>query len=152
VELAHPDLSAHAAGRRRIVAASLVVVLAAAGGATWLGSRSSSTTPAGATTAVPVTGRVVTTGGVTSITGTSPVEPIRSAPMQVRGYTGSGRRIVRRFAAGRDGRFALVLPPGTYTFTAVIYQGAIPLSQEPHETARVRPGQHPRVHITQTVL
>ncbi len=72
--------------------------------------------------------------------------------MLVRGVTDSGRRIVRRFAAGRDGRFALVLPPGTYTFTAVLYQAAIPLSHEPHATARVRPGRHPHIHITQIVV
>lgn len=72
--------------------------------------------------------------------------------MLVRGVTGSGRRVVRRFTAGRDGRFTLVRPPGAYTFTAVVYQGAIPLSQEPHQTARVRPGQHPHIHIEEVVV
>ncbi len=151
MELAHPDTSPYATGRRRIAAVALLCVPAAAG-ALWLVSRSAPDPSHTSATAVAITGDVVVSGGATFSTAASPSHPIRSAPLLVRGLTGSGRRLVRHFAAGRDGRFALVLPPGTYTFTAVLYQGAIPLSQEPHATVRIRPGGHPHIRITQIVL
>jgi hypothetical protein len=152
VELAHPETSPYARGRRRIAAAVIVCLLAAAAGALWLTSRSVPAPSRASATAVAITGDVAFSGGATFSTSASQAQPIRSAPMLVRGVTDSGRRIVRRFSAGRDGRFALVLAPGTYTFTAVLYQGAIPLSHEPHTRARVRRGQHPPIHITETVI
>ena len=152
MQLAHPDSSPYATGRRRIAAAACAGVLAAAAGALWLTSRSVPAPSGASATAVAITGDVVVSGGATVVRSAAPTHPIRSAPMLVRGVTGSGRRVVRRFTAGRDGRFTLVRPPGTYTFTAVVYQGAIPLSQEPHQTARVRPGQHPHIHIEEVVV
>lgn len=72
--------------------------------------------------------------------------------MLVTGITTSGTRVVRRFTADRHGHFKLTLPPGRYTFTAVIYQGAIPLAQEPHATVRIGPGQQPRIRIVEPVI
>jgi hypothetical protein len=152
VELAHPDSSPYATGRRRIAAAACAGVLAAAAGALWLTLRWVPAQSGASATAVAITGDVVVSGGAAVVSSAAPTDPIRSAPMLVRGVTASGRHLVRRFSADHDGRFVLVLPPGTYTFTAVLYQGAIPLSQEPHQTARVRPGQHAHIHITEVVV
>jgi hypothetical protein len=43
----------------------------------------------------------------------------------------------------------VTLPPGRYTFTAVLYQGAIPLTQEPNVTIRVPSRSQRRVEIVE---
>jgi hypothetical protein len=74
--------------------------------------------------AVPMLrGDVVTEGGPPVLGGGSDIHPIRWAPLLVTGLTAAGKRLVRRLAADRQGRFELALPPGRYTVTAVIYQG-----------------------------
>jgi hypothetical protein len=138
-------------GRWARTAVAATIALALAGGVAWFGWRSTVPTSRVAGLAVvPITGAVVTEGG-TQIQGAGS-RPIRSAPMLVAGVTTSGRRIVRRFTADRQGHFQLKLPPGRYTFTAVIYQGAIPLAQEPHATAHIRPGQQPHIRIVESVV
>jgi hypothetical protein len=136
---------------RAVLAAALVLVLA--GGLAWLGLRSPAPAPhASRTDAVPITGVVVTEGGTEVPKGGSDIHPIRSAPLLVAGVTATGKRLVRRFSADRHGRFAVRLPPGRYTFTAVIYQGSIPLGREPHATVRIRAGAHPRIRILEHVF
>jgi hypothetical protein len=90
---------------------------------------------------VPIAGLVETQGGATVVNPGPDLHPIRSAQVLVSGVTLSGRRVHRRMSADRRGRFTLRLLPGNYRFTAVLYQGAIPLSQEPHASIHVRRGQ-----------
>jgi hypothetical protein len=99
-----------------------------------------------------VTGEVVVEGGAELLNSAGGRHPIRSAPVLVVGITTSGKRVVRRFAADRQGRFGLTLPPGRYTFTAVLYQGSIPLAQEPHATIRVPSRNQRRVEIVEQVV
>jgi hypothetical protein len=121
-------------------------------GLAWLGWRSTVPTShlVGANV-VPITGEVVVVGGPAVSNSAAGIHPIRSAPILVRGSTTSGKRVLRRFAADRQGRFGLTLPPGRYTFTAVLYQGSIPLAQEPHAAIHVRLGNQPRVEIVEQV-
>jgi hypothetical protein len=99
-----------------------------------------------------VTGDVVVEGGPLMLNSAGDIHPIRSAPVLVRGITTSGTRVLRRFAADRQGRFGVTLPPGRYTFTAVLYQGSIPLAQEPHATIRVPSRNQRRVEIVEQVV
>jgi hypothetical protein len=132
-------------------------VLAVAAAVAFIAWHHSSDGPATATraTVVPVTGLVETQGGPALANPGPDLHPIRSARVLVSGVTLSGRRVHRRMSADRRGRFTLSLLPGTYRFTAVLYQGAIPLSQEPHTSVRIRVGQTIRplpVSIIEPVL
>jgi hypothetical protein len=121
-----------------------VPLLAVAAGIALIGWHHSSGGPATArrTTVIPVDGVVETQGGATVVNPGGPdLHPIRSAQVLVSGVNLSGRRLHRRMSADRRGRFTLRLPPGNYRFTAVLYQGAIPLSQEPHTSVHVPRGQ-----------
>lgn len=125
------------------------------GGLAWFGWHS--TKPAaprgdGPTAVAIVTGDVLVEGGLPQAPGGSDIHPIRSAPMLVAGFTPSGRRVARRFTADREGHFDLKLLPGRYTVTAVLYQGSIPLAQEPHATVHVWAGQQPEIQIVQHAL
>jgi hypothetical protein len=143
--------------RRTSVALAVTLMV----GLVWLGWRSTVPTPhlVGANV-VPITGNVVVEGGPEVVveggsgvpSSAADVHPIRSASVLVRGITTSGKRVLRRFAADRQGRFGLTLPPGRYTFTAVLYQGSIPLAQEPHSTFHVRRGRQSRVEIVEQVF
>jgi hypothetical protein len=139
-------------GGRRTLAVLAVALLVGLAGFAWLGWRSTVPTfhPA-AGNLVPVTGQVMVEGGPAVPSSASDIHPITSAPVLVIGVTTTGKRVLRRFAADRQGRFGLTLPPGRYTFTAVLYQGSIPLAQEPHATVRIRPGRQPRVEIVEQV-
>jgi len=138
-------------GRCARTAAVVTIVLALAGGLAWFGWHSTdprAPRARGQTANTVVTGDVLVEGGAPRGSD-SDIQPIRSAPMLVTGQTASGRRVARRFWAGRRGHFRLKLPPGTYTVTAVLYQGSIPLAQEPHATVHVRAGKEPHVRILQ---
>jgi hypothetical protein len=147
-----PRIAWFGSGGRRWTGAVVVatIVLALGGGLAWFAWHSTQrTTPhVAGSTAIALTGDVAVEGGAPESSG-SDINPIRSAPMLVTGITNSGRRVTRRFTADRHGHFKLVLPPGRYTVTAVLYQGAIPLAREPHATVRVRAGQQPNIHILQ---
>ena len=137
-------------GRRRW--AGTAVVAAIVVGLAWFGWHSTEHTAlraAGPSAVAVVSGDVVVEGGLTQVAGESDIRPIRSAPMLVTGFTASGGRVARRFTADREGHFHLKLLPGGYTVTAVLYQGAIPLAQEPHATVHVRARQQPYIRILQ---
>jgi hypothetical protein len=139
-------------GRRWVGMVGTTIVLVLAGGLAWFGWHSTEPTApraAGPTAVAVVTGDVVVEGGLTQVSGGSDIQPVRSAPMLVTGFTTSGRRVARRFTADREGHFRLKLLPGRYTVTAVLYQGSIPLAQEPHATVHVRAGQQPHIQILQ---
>ena len=151
-QMAQTDLALGGGGLRWAPTAAVVtIVLAVGGGLAWFGWNS--TKPGAPRVASPaasaiVTGDVAVEGGATQLSG-SDIQPIRSAPMLVTGFTTPGRRVARRFTADRRGHFTLKLPPGRYTVTAVLYQGSIPLGQEPHTTVHVRAGQQPHIQILQ---
>lgn len=94
---------------------------------------------------MPISGAVVLNevgGGIPSGTSSnSGLLPIRSVPVLVRGVTVSGRRLQRRLRADRQGRFRLNLPPGTYTFTAILDQASTSIADQPNTTIAVRVGQ-----------
>ena len=58
---------------------------------------------------------------------------------------------MRHLATGIHGRFALKLPPGTYTVTADIYTPN-PTGFEPHAKVTVIRGQPVHVRITEQVI
>ncbi len=140
--------------KRKALAATIVVALA--GGVAWFGWRSTvpASRVAGGANLVAITGEALVEGGPLNVVGSNRLDlhAMRSVPVLVTGITGQGQRVVRRFSADRQGRFTLTLPPGRYTFTAVLYQGGIPLTQEPHTTVHIRPGQQPRIRIVEPVL
>jgi hypothetical protein len=93
---------------------------------------------------VPIAGAVLVSegGGIPSATSGSGVRPIVSpVPVLVRGVTVSGRRLQRRLRADRHGRFRLNLPPGSYTFTAILDRASTSVADQPNTTVRVRVGQ-----------
>jgi hypothetical protein len=121
-----------------------VALLAVAAGIALIGWHHSSGGPATArrATLIPVAGVVEMQGGATVVNSGGPdLHPIRSAQVLVSGVTLSGRRLHRQMSADRRGRFTLRLLPGDYRFTAVLFQGAVPFSQEPHTIVHVRRGQ-----------
>jgi hypothetical protein len=135
---------------RRTSVALVVTLLAGLAGFAWIGWRSTApTTQLVGANVGRVTGEVVVEGGAAVSNPASDIQPIRSAPVLVRGITTSGKRVLRRFPADRQGRFGVTLPPGRYTFTAVLYQGSIPLAQEPHATIRVPSRKQRRVEIVE---
>lgn len=131
-------------------AAAVVVVAAIVGLIAWQHSPGSPAKPAGAAV-VPIAGAVVMDdggGGIPSATSRSGRRPIRSAPVLVRGVTVSGGRLQRRLQADRHGRFRLNLPPGTYTFTAILDRASTSIADQPNTTVAVRVGQTGRpLHV-----
>ena len=109
--------------------------------------------PAAPGAPVAVTGLVAVKGGPPVPHPNSDIHPVR-IPVVVRitGTTLAGRRIARTVSTAGRGRFELRIPPGRYRFTAVLYPGSIPLSQEPHAVFRVRPGEPRAVRILEPVL
>jgi hypothetical protein len=95
---------------------------------------------------VPIAGAVfmVNAGGIPSATAGPGGRPISSVPVLVRGATVSGRRLQRRLRANRHGRFRLNLPPGTYTFTAILDRASTSIAEQPNTTIAVRMGQTSR--------
>jgi hypothetical protein len=126
------------------IGAALLAVAAGIALIGWHHSSGGGPAPATPVTLVPVDGVVETQGGPPLANPGPDLHPIRSAQVLVSGIAVSGRRVHRRMIADRRGRFSLSLLPGSYRFTAVLYQGAIPLSQEPHTSVRIRVGQTTR--------
>jgi hypothetical protein len=124
------------------MARALAVLLVAAAVIGVVGWHQSSGSPAkpGRAGVVPIAGAVFMDdgGGIPPATSDSGRRPIRSVPVLVRGVTVSGRRLQRRLRADRHGRFRLNLPPGSYTFTAVLDQGSTSIADQPNTTVRVR--------------
>jgi hypothetical protein len=127
------------------MARALAAVLAAAaviGVIAWQHSAGSSARPGRAV--VPIAGAVVMDdggGGIPSPASDSGRRPIGSVPVLVRGVTASGRRLQRRLRADHHGRFRVNLPPGTYTFIAILDQGSKSVADQPNTTLAVRVGQ-----------
>jgi hypothetical protein len=135
------------------MARALAAALAAAaivGLIVWQHSSGSPAKPGGAAV-VPIAGSVVMEdagGGIPSATSDSGRRPIRLARVLVRGVTVSGRRLQRRLRADRNGRFRLNLPPGTYTFAAILDQESKSIADQPNTTLAVRVGKTGRpVHV-----
>jgi hypothetical protein len=129
------------------MARALAAVLAAAAviGVVGWHHRSADTPKANGAAEVPIAGAVLLSevgGGIPSATSSDAgLLPISSVPVLVRGVTVSGRRLQRRLRADRHGRFRLNLPPGSYTFTAILDQGSTSVADRPNITVRVRVGQ-----------
>ncbi|HEY8858473.1 MAG TPA: hypothetical protein VIM27_03400 [Gaiellales bacterium] len=126
--------------------AALVVALAAIVGLiVWHDSSGSPAKP-GRAAVVPIAGAVLMDAGsgIPSATSDSSLDPIRSAPVLVRGVTVSGRRLQRRLRADRHGRFRLNLPPGSYMFIAILDQESKSIADQPSTTLAVRVGQTSR--------
>jgi hypothetical protein len=125
------------------VPAAVAVIVAIAGLVAWHHSSGGGPAKSAGAGLVPIAGVVETQGGPLVVNPGSDLHPIRSAQVLVSGFTLSGRRVHRLMSADHRGRFTLGLLPGSYRFTAVLYQGAIPLSQEPHTNVQVPRGQTP---------
>ena len=122
--------------------AVVAVVAAIVGLIVWHDSSGSPAKP-GRAAVVPIAGAVVMDdgGGIPSATSDSGSRPIGSVPVFVRGVTVSGRRLQRRLRADGRGRFRLNLPPGTYTFTAILDRASTSIADQPNTTLAVRLGQ-----------
>jgi hypothetical protein len=131
-------------------ATAVVVVGAIVGLIAWHHSSSGPANPAGAVV-VRIAGAVVMDeggGGIPSATSGAARRPIRSAPVLVRGVTVSGGLLQRRLQADHHGRFRLNLPPGTYTFTAILDRASTSIADQPNTTVAVRVGQTGRpLHV-----
>lgn len=93
---------------------------------------------------VPIAGAVFMEnagGGIPSATSGTGRRPITSVPVLVRGVTVSGRGLQRRLRADRHGRFRLNLPPGTYTFTAILDRASPSIANQPNTIVAVRVGE-----------
>jgi hypothetical protein len=132
-------------GRYLRCVAAVVVIAAIAGLVARHHSSSGPAKPGGAAV-VPIAGAVFMDagGGIPSATSDSGRSPIGSAPVLVRGVTVSGRRLQRRLRADRHGRFRLNLPPGTYTFTAILDPASTSIADQPNTTVAVRVGKPDR--------
>ncbi|MDT5230010.1 MAG: hypothetical protein QOI39_510 [Mycobacterium sp.] len=105
------------------------------------------------TGAVTVTGRVVTEGGPPVLPGQSDINPVRFARLVVSGTTTTGVHVSQHLRADTDGQFALALPPGVYTVTAVIYPPASrALAKQPHVRVTVKGGRPLHVQIKEYVF
>lgn len=111
----------------------------------WSASRPSRSAQPSSRVAYSVAGVVVTEGGPPPTTpGGSDVRPDANATVIVIGTSASGRHIRRTETTDRHGRFALRLPPGTYTVSGVEFS-QFPLWRQPHANVTVVPGKP--VHI-----
>ena len=123
----------------------MVALAAIVGLIVWHDSSGSPAKP-GRAAVVPIAGAVLMDAGsgIPSATSDSSLDPIRSAPVLVRGVTVSGRRLQRRLRADRHGRFRLNLPPGSYMFIAILDQESKSIADQPSTTLAVRVGQTSR--------
>ena len=131
----------------RLALAAIAAVLLVCGAALYawsMDSHSQSAQPPAAL-AYAVTGIAVTEGGPPTFpAGGSDIRPDEHATIVIVGVSTTGTRIRRIELADRHGRFALRLPAGSYTVSAVEF-GQLPLRRQPHATVRVIPGKP--VHI-----
>jgi hypothetical protein len=135
--------------RRRVAAVVLVaaVLAAAFGWAEWRHGAGTAL-PAGQAGPTSVSGAVFIEGGPVTVSGqVAGARPQPSARLVVNGATTAGARIVRHLTADARGRFALRLPAGLYTVTALIVHNA-PLDQQPSQQITVRAGHPVHVRIT----
>lgn len=101
--------------------------------------------PAGPTA---VSGAVFIEGGPVTLSGqVAGARPQPSARLVVNGTTSAGTRIARHLTADTRGRFALRLPAGIYTVTALIVHYAL-LDEQPSKQITVQPGHPLHVRIT----
>jgi hypothetical protein len=126
-------------------AAAVVVIAAIAGLISWHHSSSGPAKPGGAAV-LAIAGAVFMDagGGIPSATSEAGRSPIGSAPVLVRGVTVAGRALQRRLRSDRHGRFRLNLPPGTYTFTAILDRASASIADRPNTTVAVRVGTSDR--------
>jgi hypothetical protein len=95
-----------------------------------------------------VSGVVLIEGGPLQLNGQTPGKRrLPSARLVVTGRTTSGARLTRHLTANTDGRFALDVPAGAYTVTALIVQNA-PMAEQPSQEIKVRDGRPVNVRIT----
>ena len=123
---------------------AVMSVLAAAIGADRLAPLVGRPGQTGRAAVVPIAGAVFMEnagGGIPSATSGSGRRPIASVPVLVRGVTVSGRPLQRRLRADRHGRFRLNLPPGTYTFTAILDRASPSIANQPNTIIAVRVGE-----------
>jgi hypothetical protein len=134
--------------RRHRVAA---VVLAAAGLAAaigWAEWPHGAMSPAAHAGPTAVSGAVFLEGGPMTVSGqVAGARPLPSARLVVIGTTSAGARLLRHLQANAHGRFALRLPAGLYTVTALIVHNA-PLDQQPSRQITVRAGHPVHVRVT----
>jgi hypothetical protein len=136
-----PEVLAASALRRptwlRRVVIAIVVLSSGVVAYAWSASRPSHS----------VAGVVVTEGGPPPSTpGASDVRPDANATVIVIGASANGRHIRRTETTDRHGRFALRLPPGTYTVSGVEFS-QLPLSRQPHAIVTVEPGKPVRIRL-----
>jgi hypothetical protein len=103
--------------------------------------------------ATAVSGNVVISGGPPPPPGsdqTNDTHPDSHAGIVVSGTTAAGAHAYRLLFANARGHFALALPPGVYTITAVVPGGGS-LAGMPHHRITVTPGRPAHVRLTLTV-
>jgi hypothetical protein len=95
-----------------------------------------------------VSGVVVTEGGPPPPPGQSDVRPDSHQSLTISGTTDHGAHMTRFATTDARGRFALRLPPGTFTITARAFGGSIPADGQPHARVVIQPGHSLHVRIT----
>jgi hypothetical protein len=146
-----PEVLAASALRRptwlRRVVIAIVVLSSGVVAYAWSASRPSHSAQPPPRLAYSVAGVVVTEGGPPPSTpGASDVRPDANATVIVIGASANGRHIRRTETTDRHGRFALRLPPGTYTVSGVEFS-QLPLSRQPHAIVTVEPGKPVRIRL-----
>jgi hypothetical protein len=139
-----PRLLAQRLPRGRVTVAMLMVAGMAA--FAWWHWQAAPTGSAPSAVSAPVSGVVVTLGWLKQ----PGAHPIPSVRLLVTGSTTSDTRLTRHLTADGQGHFALRLPPGNYTMTALLSQ-ALPTRFEPHTWFIVRRGQPQHIRIVQPV-
>jgi hypothetical protein len=109
--------------------------------------RQSAPVPGAAATPFAVSGVVVTEGGPPP-PGQSDVHPDSHQSLTISGTTDHGAHMTRFATTDARGRFALRLPPGTFTITARAFGGSIPADGQPPARVVIRPGHPLHVRIT----
>ncbi len=141
-----PILALRGLNRRHLTAAVVVaalVALATLGWSEWHGSSKPTATATHQGTPTAVSGVVLIEGGPPPPPGSTAhgAQGDAHARIVVTGTTSLGAHLLRRFTADAHGRFALKLPPGTYSVAAVVDTTA-PLASQPHQQITVA-GGHP---------
>lgn len=138
--------------RRRLGIVVAVVALALLAAVGWSAWRHSAGRPPVVAAPTAVSGVVEIEGGPPPPPGQSDVHPI-SSPLVVTGETAAGARLVRHLSADSHGRFAVKLPPGIYTVTALIFGSTTrSLASQPHAKVTVKRGHPVRVRIVSQIF